>query len=437
MISEINVPSPQSHFKVMKKGTLPYDLVISNHSKKYECHAIVVSATSKKILGIMSSDPSTKMIKFNYPDEFDTLSQIIDFCYGFDFIINLHNCDITYLISTDLAIPELQEPAKECLEKSFNLTTVIPSLIFIYQAKGIIEPHLIFIKHHFAEMMYHENLIALPFPILDEILASDELGVDNEDTLALWVSKVIMERGEACAKLVERLYLADLSDKSLLELCSREEVDSHILLDNARKEKQKSGANLPKRRYLSPNQNVESLIKADNQITVNLPEEKSVHGIIDYIISHQATGISEIRVEVSSTHFKYFLPRNLLNLHDEHSTWYSNDQPDQWVMYDFSPRLLKVDAYTIRTSGGNKGQGHLKSWRVTASNDGRKWTQLDERRGVVELNSNYASMSFRCKCPDYFRLIKITQIDLNHHDDHSFILSCCEFFGQIVPKDIK
>ena len=435
MIDELVVPSSQFHFKLMKQGALPYDLTIENHIRKYEVHAIVLSANSKKILKIMSSDPKRKEIQLDYPDESDVLSQVIDYCYGFDLSINPANYELVYLISTDLAIPELQTPSQEILEKSFTTQTVIPSLYFIYQAKGDISPHIRFIQQNFNEMMYQEQVIALPFEILEQIISTDELNVEDENALAFWVSKVIMDRGESCVGLIKCLNLADLSDQTQLELCKRQEVDAHALLDDVKKAKQ--NPNQPKRRYLAPQIEVDTLIQTNNQLTIEIPEDKSVKGILDYILSHQKAGISEIRLEVSSTHYKYFLPKNLLELSNQHSCWYSGDEPNQWVIYDFSPRKININAYTLRTSGGNKGQGHLKSWRVTASNDGRKWTHIDERQNVIELNSNYAAMSFKCKSPGFFRLIKITQIDVNHHNDYYFILSCCEFFGQIVPKDIE
>lgn len=436
MIDEQVVPSSQYHFKLMKKGALPYDLTIKNHQRKYEVHAIVLSANSKKILQIMSADPKTKEIELNYPDEMDVLSQVIDYCYGFDLVINPANFETLYLISTDLSISELQVPSQEMLEKSFTIQSVIPSLHFIYQVKeGDISPHIRFIQQNFNEMMYQEQVIALPFEVLDRIISTDELNVEDENALAFWVSKVIMDRGEKFVDLISRLNLADLSDQAQLELCNRKEVDAHDLL--TRVKKAKLDPNPSKRRFLTPQIEVDKLIQTNNQLTIGLPEDKSVKGIIDYIISHQKTGISEIRLEVSSTHYKYFLPKNLLELSNQHSCWYSGDEPNQFVIYDFAPRLIKINAYTLRTSGGNKGQGHLKSWRVTASNDGRKWTHIDERQNVIELNSNYAAMSFNCQSPEFFRLIKITQIDVNHHNDYSFILSCCEFFGQIVPKDIE
>ena len=341
MIDENVIKSPQPHFKIMKQGTLPFDLVIKNHLKKYNVHAIVLSASSKKILGIMSSDPNKKEIDLEYPDDSDVLSQVIDFCYGFDFVINPANFEVTYLISSDLVIQELLDPSLEALEKSFTIQNVIPSLHFIYQAKGDISPHIRFIQQNFNDMMYQDAVIALPASILNTIISADELNVEDENSLAYWVSKVIMERGESCVDLIKRLNLADLDTQAQLELCGRQELNASEFVADVRKAKQ--DPNPPRRRYLTPQVEVEALIQTDNQLTITIPEEKSVKGIINYILSNQKPGIPEIRLEVSSTHYKYFLPKNLLELNNQHSCWYSGDQPDQFVIYDFNPRKIRIN----------------------------------------------------------------------------------------------
>ncbi|KAK8893885.1 Kelch-like protein 20 [Tritrichomonas musculus] len=436
MIDEIVVDAPQPNFQPMKTGTLPFDLIIKNGLKKYEVHGIIMSSISKKIYKILSDDPKKKLIELDYPDRIDILSQVIDFCYGFNFTINSSNFEVTYLISADLEIPYLQNPSQEILEKSFTIQNVVTSLHFIHDAKGDIRPHITFIQQNFDEMMYQDAVKALPFEILDTILSSDELKVKDENSLAYWVSDVIKERGDSCVKLVDRLCLAYISDQAQLELCDRKEIDAHSFITSVRRAKQSQDP--PSRRYLVKEQDIEKLIQTDNELKIQNPKDKSVEGIINYILSNQKKGIPEIRLTVSSTHDRYFLPKNLLELKNEHSVWYSEEWPkEQWIMYDFSPRMLNISAYTLRTSGGNKGSGHLKSWKIIGSNDQKKWILIDERKGVIDLNSNYAAVTFECTSPSFFRFIKIEQTDKNHHDDYSFILSCCEFFGRAVPKNIE
>ena len=437
MKSQVEVPSPQKHFQMMKKGPIPFDLHITNDTKNYRCHAVVVCAMSPRLMELVTRmGDDRRPIEFHYPDELDVFGQIIDFCYGFEFTITPANCDTCYLIASDLRIEPLTELSAKCVEKSLTVTTVVPSLLYFYNAKGPTKLHTRFLRENFFELMYNDDVMSLPPPILDELLSSDEIAVDNEDQLAMWVAKVIQIRGSPCKDLVDRLFLGNISQQSLLELCAREEIEAHVLLDRVRKEQQKPDAKELKRQYKTVSKNVDELIAADNQLTVTLPEPKSVDGIISYIVAHQSPGISEIRVVVSSTHHDYFVPANILKMDNFHRCWYSRETPDQWVMWDFSPRAMKPTDYTLRTSGCDPGEGHLRSWRLSASNDNRVWVQIDERRDVIELDGSYKAYSFSCKCDDFYRMFKLQQIDLNCHNDYSMTLSCCEFFGQIVPKEL-
>jgi hypothetical protein len=222
----------------------------------------------------------------------------------------------------------------------------------------------------------------------------------------------------------------------MLDLCARDEVDAHAVLTTSRHLRSQPDADVPRRQFRRAEQDVDTLIKSDNHVKLDVGAGDEIQGVIAFIQKQAKSGISQIRIDVSSTKKEYFKAQCLLELDNCHSCWYSGDAPDQWVVFDFSPRLLKPDHYTLRTSGGDKGAGHLRSWRLTASNDKRTWIELDERKDVVELNGGYQKATFSCIAPAYFRMFKITQIDLNYHKDHSFILSCCEFYGQLVPRDL-
>ncbi|KAH0790882.1 F5/8 type C domain containing protein [Histomonas meleagridis] len=433
MITERIISSPQASFKSLQNGPIPTDIVIKNNEEEYKCHSIVASAISPKILEIISSNPQQNVISFEIHDDLHVFPKIIDYFYGNDFNLTSQNCAITYLISSALGIKDLLSASQECLESTFTPDSMIPSLLFIKESNGNIEPHISYICSHFNEMMYREDILSLPFDVLDQILSRDEIEVESEDSLCFWVSKIIQDRGSDFSGLVDRLQLAYLSSDALLSLCSHSCIESHLLIARSKQEKQNP---TPKRRLITQVKSVSKYITDDNQLTITLPQNKSIDGIIHYILSHSHT--PEIRVEVSSTHYEYFNPQNLLNLDCEHSVWYSKgDAPNQWVMYDFAPRFMKPTAYTLRTSGGSKGEGHLKSWALEASNDGRKWKMIDERKDMLELNGGYNAMSFSCNADEFYRMFRIVQIDFNWRGDYSFVLSCCEFFGQIVPKEIS
>lgn len=442
MIQEITIPSPQPHFTLMKKGPMKPDLTIINDGRNYQCHAIVLSAISQKIYELMESEPTRKSIQFEFIDQNDDFQKIIDFCYGFDYVIHPKNYDITYIVSTELKIKELQEPSKDCLIKSFSDKTVIGSLLNVLAANGYYEPHLNYIRSHFQEMMDMEELIDLPRPILEAILSASELNIENENQLAYWVTKVVALKGREYQTLIDFLYLANLDNDALLKLCTIENINSAKLIQDQSKQKQEKN---PKTRvYSSPQVNIEALIRSNDSLPIEFDKSHPFDGIIRYVLTTSETGKPNIKLFSSSVwttcnnRENYFKLTNLLQLDNEHSCWYSHGSPDQWVLYDFSPRALKITGYTLRTSGGNKGSGHLKSWKIDVSNDNKNWVCIDERHDVDQLNDNYATFSIvsGIHCDQFYRFVRITQIGKNHHNDYSFILSCCEFYGEIVPKDI-
>lgn len=436
MIRESTIPSPFVSFKTMKEGVIPFDLTIRNREKEYKCHSVVACAVSKKFLETVNVNAPQKRVDIAIPDEYNMFSMILDFFYGFDYTITPHNAEVTYLFASVLQIQLLLEPSKEVMERSFSNDTVIPSLYFIYEAKGDITPHLEYIRANFSDMMYQSDMMGLPVPVLDQILESEELNIDNEDSIAFWVSRLIKERGKSCSRLVDRIFLGSITDKSLIELVGNEEVDAHTIVESRNKQRTKPEG-FAQRHCKASDFVVDEMRQKNNYISIDLPEDKSVNGIMNYIIKHQRSGVQEIRIEVSGIHDKYFLPQNLFDFENTHTCWYSGEtHGTSWVLFDLSPRMLKPTAYTFRTSGGNKNEGHLKSWVITATNDRREWVQIDQRIDTVELNGSYKSVTFMCQAPKHYRVIKIEQIGPNHHKDNSMILSTVEFFGELVPLNL-
>jgi hypothetical protein len=157
-------------------------------------------------------------------------------------------------------------------------------------------------------------------------------------------------------------------------------------------------------------------------------------GVIYHLERNAQHGFPLIRVTASSVAGPYFLENNLLDLENKHSCWYSEGKPNQWVLFDFSPRLLRASRYALRTHGADRNEGHMRSWVLLASNDNRIWVEIDRQIDRKELNGGYQECSFPVSCDRFYRLYKLAQTDLNHRRDHSMLLSAVEFFGQIVPR---
>jgi hypothetical protein len=440
MIVETCVPSPNKHFQQMQSRAIAFDLTLTNCKHDYEAHSVVVCAISKTLFDQVSSLPSDKpkRLIFNYTDHYGVFQQVIDFAYGTDFTISRSNADCIYAISTVLQIPELADAATSFIRTTFELDSVIGSLLCARREKASIEPHLEYVREHFAEMLDREDLMALDPEVLDAIPLSDEIAIDNEDQLALWVSRVIQRRGAECRNLVDRLHLESLASDSILELCRSQAVDAPSLLELHRSRRSEPHAAFPKRHFKVADRDFEKLLAEHNEMTIESSDSRSFRGIIHAIKETASRGFPGIRVTASSVAGKYFHEYNLLDQEDKHRCWYSEGKPNQWVMFDFSPRLLRPSRYALRTSGAERNKGHLRSWVLLGSNDKRTWVEIDRQVDRSELNGGYRECSFPVKCDAFFRLYKFVQTEMNHRKDHAMMLSTVEFFGQIVPRlDLK
>ena len=427
MISEIVVPDPQPSFKQMKGGVVPCDLIVDNYGVEYPCHAVVVCAVCPKILEHRSAANGSRVI-LNLPDKIGLIGKIIDFCYGYDFVINPQNCDLCFLIASKLELQVLIDKSKEVMESQLTKTNVCQTLMFFNRYHVDYSMHIQFIKEHFSEMIGINDMYNLPIPVLDEIANSEALGSGNEDTIAVWVKNVIQNRGKDAAHLVDSLHLEKVSKDVLLELCSTQPLEAKDVLDKS-KEQEKHPK--PERVYRLTNAELEQLTQTGKTTSIEPPEKPSAEGII-YNIMNKMGGV--VHIAVSSCHYKYFDPQNLLKLDNYHNIWYSTDKPDQWIMWDFSPYMISIKKYYLRTSGCKFNEGHLQSWVLLGSNDKQKWVEIDKRMDCDELNGGYKAAMFDSHCQSFFRFFKLQQIGHNFRYDYSMQLSCFECYGNILQK---
>ena len=132
-------------------------------------------------------------------------------------------------------------------------------------------------------------------------------------------------------------------------------------------------------------------------------------------------------------------PRNVVNF-DNSSYFWSINQPNQSLTFDFKERRVALSAYALAT--GDK-DCHLTSWALEGSNDGANWIVIDEhhndsvlweaRRGLFELQ----------RPPVPYRFIRLRQIhsafkrgvtgDFWGYGPHVLYLSGFEIFGSVYP----
>lgn len=103
------------------------------------------------------------------------------------------------------------------------------------------------------------------------------------------------------------------------------------------------------------------------------------------------------------------------------------------IYYDFVDAKVKPNAYSIRTY--MNGHSHMMCWRVERSNDNVNWTKLDERVYETSISKPGGSNTFNIEdnnANEYFRYLRLMQIDQNMAGSYILNISALEFFGSFL-----
>jgi hypothetical protein len=164
----------------------------------------------------------------------------------------------------------------------------------------------------------------------------------------------------------------------------------------------------------------------------------SIDGIISYL-SRQCGGNVHTKGVVTITGNPYsdgsrsHAALNAANL-TENSYFYSKNEPNQMLTYDFGDRRIKPTHYSIRSRhDGNDDNVYLRSWVIEGSIDGQTWRQLDRREDDFTLKSGNKIQVFEVHLSTDCRLVRLHQTGPNHYSrpDNCLVVSGFELFGSL------
>jgi hypothetical protein len=101
----------------------------------------------------------------------------------------------------------------------------------------------------------------------------------------------------------------------------------------------------------------------------------------------------------------------------------SQDRPNQWLCIDFKSLAIVPTAYILQSIHGQPGSVHPRGWILEGSSDGRSWTEIDHRKDNNDLNRPNAIISFPVSPIGLSRMVRIRQIQKNHHGTDVFALA--------------
>jgi hypothetical protein len=176
-----------------------------------------------------------------------------------------------------------------------------------------------------------------------------------------------------------------------------------------------------------------SLAKLLKETPCPLPSANSLDGIISYLTRkhggnvHDSAIVTLTSKSVLSDDARYAV-RNLADLASQ-AGFYSKDEPNQWVCWDFHEMRVRPTHYTIKSA-------RLKSWVIESSLDGVNWAEMDRKTNTTDLKSprlgSNAVASFALSNPTEFRFIRLTQTGKSHNATDGLVFLAFEVFGTLL-----
>jgi hypothetical protein len=162
-------------------------------------------------------------------------------------------------------------------------------------------------------------------------------------------------------------------------------------------------------------------------------------GIISYLTKQYGGHVIDrniVSITASSINSpQLYLLRHVADFSNQ-SYFFTKNETDSWICYDFKDMQIKVTHYSIR-SRRDGSTDHLRSWTLEGSQDGLRWVKIDDRTNDTSLNSKGAISIFSISesVQSEFRMIRLRQTGKNSSGSNHLVVNAIEFFGVLKkPK---
>ena len=276
-----------------------------------------------------------------------------------------------------------------------------------------------FVARHFYKVK-KEVLDNLDLETAQFLLSSPSLQVEDEDSLYDFV-RSRSAQDLRFASLFEFVYFKYLSVNRIENVSS---FVSENLLENI-----SSGIwrQICRRLILEAKAN-----ETNPRATLKFVYNGSYHGgIIEHLQRECGGNVHDkgiVNVTASSVVSSDYLPKSVVSRGD----FYTQNQPDQWICYDFKHQSVSPTSYSVRSCGSQ----YPKNWVIEVSNDGSSWTEIDRRSNNDDLNNSYNSANFKiANVPsESYRFFRLRQTGKNSQSYDTLRLAGLEIFGTLFQK---
>jgi hypothetical protein len=167
--------------------------------------------------------------------------------------------------------------------------------------------------------------------------------------------------------------------------------------------------------------------------------DSPLDGVIHYLTRKCKGNVHDRNVVAISASSAYpkagYEPRQVADF-EAKRPFLSDNKPNSWICYDFQERRIQPTHYTVR-SRLDENYGHLRSWVLEGSADGKSWVTIDQREDNQSLASIGAIATFPISVSIQLCQVRLRQLSLNSNGNYWLELSMLELYGTLLEPEAQ
>lgn len=140
-----------------------------------------------------------------------------------------------------------------------------------------------------------------------------------------------------------------------------------------------------------------------------------------------------VKVTASSIYNNLYRAKKVVDFNND-KYFYSKNEKNSWLMYDFINRKVLPTRYLITTANWNCDMP--RNWVIEGSNNNEEWDVLDSRQNDVSLKEVNVTGKFIIESQEKsYRYLRIRQTGLNSGNNAVLAFSSLEFIGTLSQNE--
>ncbi|OHT13811.1 hypothetical protein TRFO_15925 [Tritrichomonas foetus] len=396
-----------------------FTFIIDTH--KYHCSKILAAFISPAVARSISSDIFCDVFHIPIDDNNFIFKQVMRLMRGEEIEITSKNYQYLLNVASILENQEIINKINSLSIFKFDEQTILNSTMKKLERNMNIDNEIDFIAASVTSFPAR-SLAEFDIPTLWRIFSSSCLKAKEESSIFQLICDLIELKGYQAKVLLNCVYYENLSLSEMVDF--GEMINDYQLTGPIMMSLIKRLQKIVKQHKRNP------LRKISNEESYEFKEGKSFDGIFAHLQKQWNKNVQDqkiCKITTSSGDSPKGITDNTWN-----DCWYSKNEPNSWIRFDFLDHAVSLTHYSLKTFIGGPHSGHLKSWSLEGSNDGKIWKVMDQRDNTEDLNNRNNYYTYKCDDHGIYRYVRLKQTGKNHRGNDFLFLSNIEFFGAFI-----